>query len=59
MEGQQHQLLLLNYWRTSKSSNKVVFPGFKVKNPHAHRNLGNDANFVVIQNNNRTDNLMQ
>jgi hypothetical protein len=44
---------------TSKSSNKVVLPALKVKNPHARRNLGNDAIFVAMQDNNRTDNLMQ
>lgn len=44
---------------TSKSTNKVTLPALKVRNPHARRNMANDANFAALQDNTRTDNLMQ
>ena len=43
---------------TSKSTNKVVLPALKIRNPHARRNLETDANLIAMQDAKRTETLV-
>ena len=44
---------------TSKSANKITLHPLKVKNPHARRNMATNAHLTAMQDNSRTDNLVQ